>query len=303
MKKDMNIDELLNGYIDGELSQRHQTEVQRLINHDPAIVQRLRELDKCKTLVNSLPRAQAPAGLLEDVKASLERRALLGLQSETFDQQAGARDLLVRKVLTVAAMIALVAVLGTVIYTIVAPDAELSKPIAANRWELPTDTIKDEHTAPIMAASEFSGRLELKTADFSAVNAAVRKAIEENGLLEKVTTPGEQETGRYSVKCSRKSLSLLLVDLESLWEKFDSATLFVDISDAGAQIAVDTVTAKQIAEIVNQDSCNRSVEVAKILAGSDPAARDLIIIPKPVMTGNVDDTKKINLTIVVKSEK
>ena len=100
-----------------------------------------------------------------------------------------------------------------------------------------------------------------------------------------------------------KKSSLLLLDLENVWEKFDSATLFVDISGADAQVAVDTVTARQIAEIVNQDSGNRSVQVAKILAASDPTARDLIIIPKPVMTGNIGDTKKINLTIVVTSEK
>ena len=41
MSKDLNIDELLNGYIDGELSTRQTVELKRLINHDPEITKKL----------------------------------------------------------------------------------------------------------------------------------------------------------------------------------------------------------------------------------------------------------------------
>ena len=47
MSKSQNIDELLNGFIDGELTARQQTEVQRLITHNPEVEQRLRQLQKC----------------------------------------------------------------------------------------------------------------------------------------------------------------------------------------------------------------------------------------------------------------
>ncbi len=122
MKEEPNIDELLNGFIDGELDQRHQTEVQRLITHDAQIAERLRELQKCKVLVGSLPCVEAPAGMAEQIKASLETSALLGRQPESFDAREGARHLLVRRVLAAAAMIGLVAVLAAVVYTIVAPE-------------------------------------------------------------------------------------------------------------------------------------------------------------------------------------
>ena len=64
MNDNINIDELLNSYIDDELPQRHQTEVKRLIRHDPQIAQRLEELEKCKILLNSLPCEQAPESTL-----------------------------------------------------------------------------------------------------------------------------------------------------------------------------------------------------------------------------------------------
>ena len=50
MKEIPNMDELLNSFIDGELTPRQQTEVQRLIAHEEKVAQRLRQLQKCKML-------------------------------------------------------------------------------------------------------------------------------------------------------------------------------------------------------------------------------------------------------------
>ena len=69
-----NIDELLNGFLDGELDDRHQTEVQRLLKHDKQIAERLKSLRNCKRIVSSLPYAEAPDGMLENIKASLEEK-------------------------------------------------------------------------------------------------------------------------------------------------------------------------------------------------------------------------------------
>ncbi len=91
-----NIDELLNSFIDGEFTHRQATEVQRLISHDTQIAQRLRELQKCKMLVGSLPFEKAPAEMAEQIKASLAGRIPPGQQPIHFDQRRGARHLLVR---------------------------------------------------------------------------------------------------------------------------------------------------------------------------------------------------------------
>jgi len=324
MKENPEIDELLNSFIDGELTARQQTEVQRLMAHDAGIAQRLRQLQKCKMLVGSLPVAEAPDGMLEDIKASLEKRTLLGEQRSDFDERAGARHLLVRRVLAAAAMIGLVAVLATVVYTIVAPETVLEPPVAIEGLRPPgeIDTVRPR---PSTVAMEFNGRLELKTSSLVAVDAFINKAIEDNGLSGSMSPARQEGRSVYSLSCGREDLNLLLADLGSIWEKFDSAALFVETEVFGRQVTVNAVTVEQIAEIVNQDSLQRRTELAKdfallnntaerlpgreIIAGIGEGSRSLITIPKPALTwsqkatkkpaGQAGDMQKVHLSIVV----
>jgi anti-sigma factor RsiW len=335
MKEDQNIDELLNGFIDGELTARQMTEVQRLVSHDIQVLERLRELQSCKRLVGSLPCAEAPAGMVEEIKASLERRTLLGELPELHEQRRGARHLLVRKVLAAAAMIGLVAVLGVVVYTIVAPETVPPRPIAVEDRQQPGG-VKVEKPEPsvIVATAEksvaetsttvaagFNGRLELKTSNPSGFAAVINKAIADNGLLEKVSSGHQEGKSVYAISCSREALSLLLADLGRGWEKLDSATLFVETEEAGKRLAVNKVTTEQIAEIVNQNSSERSVKAAMyfaVLNNMDELSPDkealaaveekkpaLLTIPKPVLTSSekpaarAEDAVQVNLTIVV----
>ena len=76
---------------------------------------------------------------------------------------------------------------------------------------------------------------------------------------------------------------MLLADLENIWARFDSATLFVETETIGGQVVVDGVSAEQIV--------------------------DLITPPKPRLTADEKMTKKpagraekeeqVHLTIVV----
>ena len=344
MKENSNIDEVLNSFIDGELTQRQRVEVQRLIAHDAQIAKRLAELQKCKMLVGSLPCAEAPAGMAEEIKASLERRALLGQQLQRPNQREGARHLLVRKVLATAAMIGLFAILGAVIYTIVAPQSVTEKPIAIEDWRKPARKVEvaelkpstvataeklfAEASQPLPATSgemEFKGRLELKTSALIAVDAFINRAIEDNGLLDYLSPKAEGDKNTYALSCSREALSLLLADLDSVWARFDSATLFVETETIGGQVVISGVSAEQIVEIANQASLERCIGVAKdfavlnsmaellpgreILAAIDDRRPNLITIPKPVLTSSEKTVKKpasraekeeqVHLTIVV----
>lgn len=344
MKDDLNIEELLNSFIDGELTARQQTEVHRLIAHDSRIARRLRELEKCKMLVSSLPRAEAPADMLDEIKASLERRTLLGRQPSVFDERAGARHLLVRRVLSAAAMIGLVAVLAGVIYTIVGPGKVAEKTIVSEDWRAPVRKIEVEKPGPsIVATAEqpigeaiaarpaagsrtgFNGRLELKTGNLIAVEAVINRAIESNGLLEYGSPRIAGDKSIHALSCSREELNLLLAELENVWERFDSATLFVESDQAGDEVVIDAVTAEQIAEIVSQDSLKGRIEAAKdfavlnkmtellpgkeLLAAIEGKGGGLITIPKPVLTtgekmirkplSQVKDEEKVYLAIVV----
>lgn len=314
------IGELLNGFIDGELTARQQTELQRLINHDPRISQRLQQLRRCKMLVGSLPFDEAPAGMVENIKASLERRTLLGQRPSDLDDRAGARHLLIRRVVASAAMIVLIGALAVVIYTIVAPESIPEKPLIAER-SLPAVKVKvekpsTEHltveptsttaiaekpfAATAAAATRFSCRLILKTNTPTVVDAFINRAIEDNDLGEYIGPRNRADKSVYAITASSKSLTSLLDDLKSVWTKLDSATLFIETDNTDRQIVIDRVSAEQITEIVNQTGPNKRIEVAKdfavlnettemlpgkeVLAAIDNKAANLITIPKPVLT-------------------
>jgi len=347
-----NIDELLNSFIDGELDQRHQTEVQRLIKHDKRIAERLLTLQKCKRLVSSLPYTEAPQELLGDIKASLKERKLLpvrrsllvrhsfsdggsedGVQPARGEQRRrereGARHLLVRRLTAAAAMIGLVAVLAAVIYSIVAPQVVTNKPVAVER---PAAAKPREVAAVVKPAEtalprvEFTGRLELKTSSPSEVAAFINKAIEYN-------IPSDERTAAVSGKlreshvliCSRQNLRSILADLGTIWDKFDSATLFIETDRPEGQIVVDAVAPEQIIEIAKQDDFETQIKTAKyfaamnnmaklspgreVLTAIDNSSPDLITIPKPVLTSSektikkppaqAEDSQKVHLTITV----
>jgi len=308
MKEIPNMDELLNSFIDGELTPRQQTEIQRLIVHEEKVAQRLRQLQKCKMLLNSLPVAEAPPQILENVKVSLARRTLLGEQPSAFDERVGARHLLGRKVFAAAAMLGLVGILTAVVYTIVAPQPGAQAPVAIERRDLPPIVEVVEPT-PMLIAAPFSGRLELHTNYSPAVVAFINRTIEEHIPSDEWIASDQSNVKEpHALICGSDSFNLLLAELGNIWDKLDSATLFVDTEVFGQKVVVDAVTVEQIAGVVNQDDSKRRIEVAKdfavlnniaehlpgreILTAIDDTTVGLIIPPKPVLTWNQKTVKK-----------
>lgn len=230
--ENQNIEELLNSFIDGELTEREETQVKQLISRNADAARRLRGLRKSKMLVGSLPYEEAPAQILENVKASLE----IGTQSperswsrESSSRRTGARHLMFRKVLAAAAMIGLVAVLSMVIYTIVAPE--------------PGSNI-------VTPALAFDGRLELKTGALITVNEFIEKTIEDNGLSDYIRMERRGDTKTYSITCSREELNLFLTDLAEIMETCESKTLLVNTKTTGER-RFDDVNDDRLITIVN----------------------------------------------------
>ena len=323
MKQDANIDELLNSFLDGEVTERERTEVEQLIAHDPEIAKRMVELEKCRMLVSSLPYAEAPAKIVEEVKASVGNMPVRALEAEAFEQREGARHLLIRQVVSVAAMVALVAVLGVVIYTILGPEGSSERPMAADDLKLPAKKIGVEPEGAaqrLMAKAEkpteglerflkgFSGRLELKTGTLIAADASVNRAIEDSGLARYVVSRRDGGQRVYTVVGSREAVNLLLSDLANIWERFDSTRLLVETGQADEGVVVDNVKTEQIAEIIKQDSPEGRIRVAKdiaafnrigeqlpgkeIFAAISYESGDLLTIPKPVLTSSEKPTTK-----------
>lgn len=336
-----NIDELLNGFLDGELDQRHQTEVQRLLKHDEQIAERLRKIQNCRRLVSSLPYTEAPQELLGNIKASLKESKLVAPPVRPMQRRReheGARHLLLRKLISAAAMIALVAVLAAVIYSIVAPQAVYNKPVAVKQRQPSEIQPKESEPAVMVATAEkpigqttpaeakFSGRLELKTSSPSEIAAFLNKAIELNVPSDRQTAAGtERLKESHVLACSRQNLRALIDELGTVWDKIDSATLFIETDRPEGQIVIDAVAPEQIIEIAKQNDFQSQIKTAKyfaamnniaerspgkeVMVAIDNSAPALITIPKPVLTssekpvtkaaGAAKAEQQVLLTIVV----
>ena len=330
--KSENIDELLNGFIDGELSPRQLTEVQRLIAHDMRILERLQQLQKGRMLLNSMPLEQAPADMPDRVRTALEKNTLLGQYAEQYKQIRGTRHLLGRKLATVAAMVGLLGVFGVVIYTIIAPTPVPHEPIART---LPPDEIvapvmltADEKLTPPTAPIESSlnARIELITDNPNAVNAAIANALNENMLQQQwLLEISQDHKATYILTVGREDLSSFLADIQNTFHGLKNATLYLDTEQFDKKVIVENVSIKQLAEIVNQDDTQKSIQLAadfaalnkinaalpgaETFAAIDDTSADLISIPKPVLTSGeetvkksaaqLSDDRKIQLKIVV----
>lgn len=310
MKVNPHTDELLCGYIDGELSLRQQTEVQRLAARDPEVTERLRQLQQSRNLISAMPRIEAPGEMLEQIRAALERKTLLDDRANSAQARAGSRHLRIRKFVAAAAMIALVGVLGGVVYQIVAPVT----PVEAPRFVAHSGSaaLPSVESTPAPTGPGFSGRLELRTASLAQAESFIKAAVEHNGLAG--YTEVQSAAGRrvYHVACSSEGLDRLVADLGKIGRHFESATLTVDTDHLGDPVVIDPVTLEQAAQIVAQDDAQERVETANHVAlmnafarempGRDilsiaEATRDVVIpsldIPMPRITSNEASTKVI----------
>jgi anti-sigma-K factor RskA len=315
------IDELLNSFIDGELTTSQQTEVEALIADDIRIAQRLRHLQQCKTLLGSLPRSEAPPTVLEGVKASLAHVTQQTKESMP-DYGMSKKYPRVRRVLAAAAMIGIVAVLATVMRPLVTPQTSSEGPLVSKDIE---GTTSDLHT---VAPREFSGSLELKTSDLVAVSASVNKAIESIHLSEAIDPARRQDRRIYTLSCSKDDVKSLLAELEPMWPVLESATLSVNTAVFGEPVVVEAVTTEQVAQIIEQDNPVKRTDMARDFAALNNMAlllpgraiataiegqREYPIhgwrVPKPALAGPEDPTGKtssqpgdketVHLTIVV----
>jgi hypothetical protein len=319
MKPNPNLDELLSSFVDGELSDRQKTEVQRMAARDPEVGRRLRQLQNCRALFSSLPPAQSPPDLLEQVRQSLERRLLLQEQPVFGRRAAGSWHLVFRKLVSAAAMIALLGILGVVVYQIVGPASNVATPPTAGPVADSTSAqprFGPEVVAPPALAAQrgFSGRLELQTAALVPAEASLRQAIEDNGLTPfvQVDTSGSRQV--YRLVSTREGANRLLASLSGIWSNFSSASLHVERpGDPTVSVVVESVTLEQAVSIVTCNDTEASLRAAESYALMNSLARNIpgqellvalgedagipstmMMAPKPQQTAN-DATSRTTL--------
>jgi hypothetical protein len=323
------LDEMLNAYMDGQLTERHRTEVKRLLQHDRRIEARLIELKKIRSLLAALPAAKAPSDLVENVKTKIEQRSFTRPGADYLDKTEGARQLLWRRAVSIAAIVTLTVALAAVVYIIVGPQSSKEQHIVSENWinkEIPLPesfpTRGPAHTPPADTKStvqpptiaavqqtplpeQFTGRLELSTGFYTGVDAFIKRALVDNGITLIEMPMAQPEKGVYTLSCSRKTAELFIADLATIWDRFDSTTLQVDTGRPGRNVIIENVTAKQINEIIAQTDIAKSIELAKDTAAFNSVTRNLsgtmlaagteansLTIPKPVLTSGETTAKK-----------
>ncbi len=330
-EQDPGIEELLNSYLDGELSSQDCAEVQRLIGEDKTIARRLRQLERCRMLVSSLPPAEPPAELVSGIKELLRSRSAGAEELEHIERRRGEQHLLARQVLAAAMMIGLFGLMGAVVYRIVSSPKAMSPSVAVQPAVKPE--VLPVETGRTVAAEDKAGvglySLQLQTADFVAVDAFVNKLLDESPWLSYEVTKDGRSRSIYRVLCSRSGLETLVSDLATVWSKFDSATFMVHTDDVGKYVAIEQVRPEQITDVAKKDTLNDRVKLAKdfavlnsaerlmpdrkLLALQDKTYPELLAIPKPALTSgekvvaavpeSPSEQVRVDLNIVVSGHK
>jgi hypothetical protein len=277
MKPNPNLDELLGSFMDGELSPRQRTEVQRMASHDPQVARRLQQLQNCRSLFCALPMDKAPNDLLEQIKVSLERHSLLQEQPVVRKRSIGAWHLAFRRFVAAAAVLVLMGVLGGVVYQIVAPVSPGTLPsVADNRSPSGVERERTTVTPLAVADAGFTGRLELRTARLAYADTFVAREIENSGLsgVNESDVMGSQRV--YKITGTRESVNRFVASLSRVWQNFDGAVLQVDRPEnAASPVIVEGVTPAQAAGIVAQNSTQASIETAAGYAVMNRVARNM----------------------------
>lgn len=282
------IEELLNGYIDDELTDRERTEVKRLIKHDRVIAEELAQLQKIRQLLGAVPIETAPEGLLDDVKRSLERQFILKDLSKDSAAAAGARHLLLRRVLTAAAMLILpLGVLAWVVFGIIMPEPAPDKTAAARTVETPDGSAgfkggplvaSDSPTQPadesVQAAKPFNAAITMKTNESIAVNAFLEKAIYNNGLYDYMIPKRQADRSSYRISCRMDKAIALLSDLNNAWDRCKFTSLAVYGEKITPTVLVDDVRLEQVITVFKYDRQQRS-EIAKDLSRFNAMVADM----------------------------
>lgn len=292
------IESLLSSYIDGELSERQCNEVKRLLQHDQQVAEMLKDMQKQKDLLNALEVDSAPATMLDDIKASLERNMLLDRRGQEITAVEDSKGVFTRRVLAAAAMLLLpIGLLAVVIFSIITPSST-GPTVAVN--------VNQDSTAPVVniesAVSDvtagifpehFNAVLQLVSSEPAAVNNFIEKAVYSNGLADNTVSGNKDSAKTYRISSVPTLITALLRDMETVWVKCRTNRFMVYDEQLRPAAVVANITASQVQSVFEQSAPLERIALAKVFAGINPGVGifegsvefDPSIPIKPVLTG------------------
>jgi hypothetical protein len=328
-------EELLNAVVDDEATERQKTELKRLAKHDPNIERQLESLRRQKKLINASPIESAPKGLVEDVISVLERRLILGDSISPERTVTGTSHLMMRRLLTTAAMLLLpLGLLSFVIYQIMKPAS--TGPIDY----VSTNKILSQSGSSELAVSSipmvvrqlpFDGILTFRTNQQMTVSNFTEKMIFDLGLMRSTVPSREVDVTTYQITTSPERVAKLMDSLQGVWPRCQQVTLnVIDGSEEDNTIDIVDVHAEQVKSLASEEDREIMGVMAKQYAlsnknkdsvfamtegsrnGSDSAPDDYPPLTMPILTGRneadpqsdqpVDTTVQLRIHIVRATE-
>lgn len=248
------LDELLNDLVDEYATDRQKTEFKRLAQHDPVLEDQLVAMRNQKNLLNALPIESAPASLVEDVSALLERKLILGDMTDTERTVAGTSHLYMRRILTTAAMLLLpLGLLSLVVYEIMKPPSgESATYVPASEMLAQDNPEKVLPSAPAVdKALPFDGTLTFTTDQPMVVSDYIEGVITDSGLN---SFPGRTaEATTFQIAAPPEIISKLITSLKKVWYNSSDAVLNVAANSRASQFEIQHIQVDQINELIAED--------------------------------------------------
>lgn len=321
------LEELLSCYIDGELSERQQTEIKRLIEHDAQVAGKVARLEAQKAILNELPVESVPSGLLSRIEESLERSCILADYAASTGESAGARHLLARRTVAAAIILVLFGILVSLVVNVMLPSvpgdvgiASVDTPDSSTIRPFSPVEFPRESVPAIPVTGIFTASLDLATRDPIQMNALLRKSLHNNDLLG-CAEPPKPDDPRHTttINCRKYQVIALLSDLQTEWDRCDRVTFVVKDYRDDSDVTIKDVTYAQVVEVFSRQKIYNRIELAKdysdfnSLTPSRPLLDSLANLPsivpiKPELTsdslerdssGNLVDQEKIKLVITI----
>jgi len=278
------IRELINAYIDNELSERQHTEIKRLIDHDEELQEYYNYLIKGRTLIASLPQESAPESIAKFVINKIEREMILNEYSRGVNDAVGKKQLYMRNIMAVAAMIAMIAVLGFVILEIVGPSANPVQIVSLNK------------SKSSIASQATTYKLNMNTKDIADSTKIMSELIYHN-LLESNTVIGKDGNhSEYKIVCTAAQAENLVRELSASWDKFQSPSLVI-AAHGNSPVSVENISAQKMLTMLGVDAREGLASESKTL--SEPV-KPRIVSTDDRSIADKEQTRQIILTITIR---
>ncbi len=287
--------ELLNSYIDGELSERKQNEVKRLIDHDPKVMSYINSLIKGKNLIASVEQASAPEGIEQAVRERIERKLILDEYDKSAKGLSGRRDHYFRKMAGVAAILVLFAFLSVIVFQIVSPsfDKTNSQSVALQELE------------PLMMADMEIAKtpdlyiLTLNTVDTVRVTNFLDQSFEELELKNNIVKRAGYNSYSYEIACSAIQAERIMLELNKNWNSVANADLkFAPSGDQKNMVQISDVEAANILSLISAKTDKLRLQKAVRYAKAESDDKNIDpVMPRLTSSDYPRETSKTKLLL------